>query len=531
MATSSMHKPGWRSRRRSRLSLVERAVPRLGRTPGSGDDIEAKPNEAPVRTESPPRIENTSEPVSIAKADTEAPAADGDVRLVHTTDAVDDEQSLIAEEDASLRQMSDDADEPPAEARTEVLVDDESVVTQDRTEAPGPEPGTQAVSMLDDETAGRAEAEPAALSSEMPPAVTEPPALENVTVDDTVPPPVLAVAADAPSTPTGQNPETSSKDGTLRLDWDDLIENGFVDPRDRGRPLAPNMDEIVRVLLRQALSDQASWRDRVILVTSPTERASKSTAAINFSLGLTTVGDHRTVLVDVDTTGPGAVERLGGTDRTGISEALADSDIGIDDLIVKTDLDRLTLVPSGPSDEELLDRFASHRMLTILRFLTENPDTLLIIDAPPILASQEAAVLSVVAGQVVMAVEAGVTTADQIEHALQRIGERHNVSLVLVETSGIVREDMPPQATAARNAPADRNRRAPLVKRRPSKFAAVAAGAVALGLFLSNPVGDTTSTVGYAQLIPGVATIAAVPPERLSFDDLASGSSFRQMGR
>ena len=34
--TTSMHKPGWRSRRRSRLSLVERAVPKLGRMPEDG---------------------------------------------------------------------------------------------------------------------------------------------------------------------------------------------------------------------------------------------------------------------------------------------------------------------------------------------------------------------------------------------------------------------------------------------------------------------------------------------------------------
>ena len=39
MTTTSMHKPGWRSRRRSRLSLVERAVPRLGRMPGDDDGV------------------------------------------------------------------------------------------------------------------------------------------------------------------------------------------------------------------------------------------------------------------------------------------------------------------------------------------------------------------------------------------------------------------------------------------------------------------------------------------------------------
>jgi receptor protein-tyrosine kinase len=252
-------------------------------------------------------------------------------------------------------------------------------------------------------------------------------------------------------------------DGPLALEWASLVDSGFTDPRARGEPLPSHMDPIIRTLLRQALSDQASWRDRVILVTSPTERVSKTTAAINFAFGLSSVGNHKAVLVDVDVTGAGAVGRLGGFNRVGITEALADEAVDVEDLVIETGLDHLTLVASGRPDDAIIDHFGSQRMPQILRFLTEDPDTILVIDAPPILVSSESAVLNVIAGQVVMAVEAGRTTADQIEHALQRLGDRHNVSLVLNASSGVVsygddvvvdsgpEADMPPKAEEAKS--------------------------------------------------------------------------------
>ena len=275
------------------------------------------------------------------------------------------------------------------------------------------------------------------------------------------------------------------------------------------------MHEIVRALIRQALSDQSSWRDRVILVTSPYQRTGKTTAAINFAFGLTTVASHHVVLVDVDTAGQGAVDRLGGgNDLNGITKALADESLALDEIVIRTDLERLTLVASGAGDDDNLDRFASRRMLQILRHLTEHPDTILIIDAPPILLSQEAAVLSVIAGQVVLAVDAGRTTADHIEHALQRIGERHNVSLVLNECSGIIKEDTP--APTGRPVPAATSRRSPNVKRRLPK--AAAAGVFAL-CFLALPSAGQSDADGAAVMPSGAISAANVlPPERLSLD-------------
>ena len=522
MTTTSMHKPGWRSRRRSRLSLVERAVPRLGLSSAPRDGT--KPPTVPP-SQAKPRGNTIAGAVAFA--------SDHDVGQTHARTAASDDQNVEQTAAPLSEQLSDETPPQPGDVHDPALEANEPSVALleadgSSIEGQGDISNADVMAPSDDGPAHLPADQPAlaSIDSQGSPAASQE-AERPVQIETSTDASLSSVPdtdADEAATPSVQPPQRSSSDPVFELDWDMLIENGFLDPRDRGRSLAPDMKEIVRVLIRQALSDQASWRDRVILVTSPSGRTSKSTAAISFALGLTTVDNHRTVLVDVDTMGPGAVDRLGCSGRTGISEALADPAIEIGNLEVRTDLDRLTLVPSGPPEGDILDRFASHRMLAILRFLTENPDTLLIIDAPPILDSQEAAVLSVVAGQVVMTVEAGRTTADQIEHALQRIGERHNVSLVLVEPSDDADETSPKAASFGGDLLSENDRRAAVAKRRPARIAAAIAGMVTIGLIMSMPADGKTSLHEETSQARDVATMATVPPERWPLDSLASGS-------
>ncbi len=508
MATSSIHKPGWRSRRRSRLSLVERAVPRLGRSVEKGEKT-ARGGE----TLSP----SSSKSSNISKVET-APALHGETGLSLDSSKPDHDHDHAPE--ATPPAQAPTLERIPKYAAAQVSdVDRTSPATEDEASALHPSSEQPAFAAIRTETSSpmadvlpSTEAQDDAGIEPTDRADMPPPLAEAATVSASLSARIEADRADAAAARSDEPAQAAGP--KLELNWDQLVDSGFTDPRDRSRPLSKNMDEIVRALIRQALSDQASWRDRVILVTSPYDRAGKTTAAINFAFGLTTVAGHHAVLVDVDTIGPGAVDRLGGGEFRGITAALVDQTIELDEVVIKTNLDRLTLVASGAADEETLDRFASRRMLQILRYLTENPDTILIIDAPPILLSQEAAVLSVIAGQVVLAVEAGTTTADQIEHALQRIGDRHNVSLVLNACSGTIGKDTP--KAARRTEPQAAKRRTPEVKRRLPR-AAAAAVAFAFCLLMLPAVGQASLSI-WAVSTPHVpmSSGSVLPPERCS---------------
>lgn len=500
MATSSMHKPSWRSRRRSRLSLVERAVPSLGRLPASDESARpAQPELADGAGDHAGRMPATTHEETSKEIDSKA-GADGaglpstvpssdpaDLPALPTTAvALRDADDLAVEqeprfdrrdaEEISWRTSDeDDAKDGAAnsafsdrQADAEVDDDIEQLISED-------EPASSTIADTADDSAPEQDTSTTLLNAQPDERSTvedEPSALEEdrqEAVEFTEP--VFGVALPA-----------SSPD--LTLDWAALVSQGFTDPRDRSQPLPANMGQIARALVRQALSDQSSWRDRIILVTSPREQRAKTIAAINFALALTTVDRHSVVLVDADVDNAGAVERLGGDVTRGLTTALCDDDIDIADLVVETDLDRLTLLASGLPQDDTLDRFASRRMLQVLRFLTKDPETILVIDAPPILLSQEAAVLSIIAGQVVLVVEAGQCTADAIDHALQRIGDRHNIALVLNESSGFDSDEASGPVGAkvgARAETADETQDPQIRRRLPKAIAAATILAIFIG--------------------------------------------------
>ena len=515
MATRSMHKPGWRSRRRSRLSLVERAVPRLGRvikpkdgpksTPAPKDPTEtSQSNDVTTLSEMDPRQKQAEVEVHDAEAVTSMSTASD---MSATDQAADERIQADAEPVETAISTSDAVLEPPAEpSEAQPLDENTSALAQTEDVQPAVDRGTDAKDepapikpVLEPVADGQVLSEQPAAEPALKPTVDQPPAAITEA-------PAAAFQADP------ENPSARRTGDDLKLDWAHLIASGFTDPRDR--PLPRNMSPIIRALVRQALSDQSSWRDRIILVTSPYERLSKSAAAINFAFGLTTVDGHRAVLVDADSTGRGAVDHLGGHERIGITDALADESLDVNDLVIGTDLERLTLVSSGAPDPDLVDHLASRRMLRVLRHLTESPETILVIDAPPILISQEASVLSVIAGQVVLAVEAGKTTADQIEHALQRLGDRHNVSLVLNESSGLQRHDAP--LVFGRNQPVQTKRRAIGIGRHLPKAATAAASALAMGLFVQQFQSEALASRALALQSQNPLTQLVVKPERWS---------------
>jgi len=505
-----MNKPGWRTRRRSRVSLVERAVPRLGRTSEPADDGKTKESlEAAVQTDD--EIIATSSVNDASNIEVDAVTAEQNAvmtppggALTSPADHVSTADDEALEARAQLRDnLSDQADLEGSENEASDRVTAEELVGGAVEAAERPLDQPPHIGGLVDRLK---EAEQRSASSPSDAARASDPAIDGNIVG-----PVIDIGA-AP--PAMSLPVKVRRD----LDWDRLMTEGFSDPRNGDRLLSSNMKEIVRALIRQAMSDQSSWRDRIILVTSPNERVAKTTASINFAFGLATAEDHQVILADVDTAGPGAVARLAvdAAGSKGIAEALADETVDIADLLVGTDLPRLTLVTSGEPDDQTFDRLASRRMLQILRFMTRNPKALLIIDAPPILSSQEAAVLSVVAGQVVLAVEAGRTTGDAIEHALQRLGERHNVSLVLIESSGVTDE---PLASAGSEMHYSGDHmagpRPSETRRRPAK-AAVAAVALLFGLIAHQSFDPSGPIVALPiQKIPILAERWS--PELLSF--------------
>jgi Mrp family chromosome partitioning ATPase len=111
-------------------------------------------------------------------------------------------------------------------------------------------------------------------------------------------------------------------------------------------------------------------------------------------------------------------------------------------VLMRTNVDKLTILPSGsphPKATELLASEAMNRLLEDMA--TRYPDRIIIFDSPPLLLTTEARVLATHMGQIVMVVRADVTEQRVVTEALGLLDRTKPVSAVLnkVESSLISR--------------------------------------------------------------------------------------------
>ncbi|WP_193369754.1 XrtA-associated tyrosine autokinase [Pelagibius marinus] len=215
-----------------------------------------------------------------------------------------------------------------------------------------------------------------------------------------------------------------------------LAKRGILTPGvERSRTV-----EEFRLIKRLVLSQRWEIQGRpgnTIIVTSALPTEGKTTTAINLAMSITAEEDLRAVLVDADFIKPDALRQLGISARKGLVDVLRDPSMDIGEVMLRTNIEKLSLIPAGQLDNRCTELLASARMDAIIKELSNRyEDRILIFDSPPILATTESVVLTAHMGQVVFVVQAGRTKRESVSSALELIGERPNLGLILNRTTG-----------------------------------------------------------------------------------------------
>jgi capsular exopolysaccharide synthesis family protein len=145
---------------------------------------------------------------------------------------------------------------------------------------------------------------------------------------------------------------------------------------------------------------------KTIVVTSPGPQEGKSTTVANLAITIAQMGT-KTLLVDTDLRRPVLHSIFNLSRSKGISNYLVGK-TDLEDVIFKTDIDNLYLMPCGtlpPNPSELL---GSKAMKQCIGELKEQFDIIL-FDSPPIMAVTDAAVLSSEMDGIILVVKAGQT--------------------------------------------------------------------------------------------------------------------------
>jgi receptor protein-tyrosine kinase len=136
--------------------------------------------------------------------------------------------------------------------------------------------------------------------------------------------------------------------------------------------------------------------------------------------------------VDGDVAHPDFAKRLGTRNSPGLLELLTRDDLEVGDVLVRTNIDNLSIIPAGVLHHRATELLASEQMAILLRELaTRYPDRMIVFDSPPLLATTEARVLATHMGQIVMVVAADDTRQRDVELALSMIENCGVVLMVL----------------------------------------------------------------------------------------------------
>lgn len=235
-----------------------------------------------------------------------------------------------------------------------------------------------------------------------------------------------------PQTPAAA-PEMPKQTPDVVIDLDRLSALGFVSPAQSNSPIAEQYRIIKRPLLRNVHGRGASpvENGNLMMVTSSVPGEGKSFTSINLALSIATELDHTVLLVDADVSKPSVLNALGLPPAPGLMDVLLGKR-QMEDVLLRTSVDKLSLLPSGMQHHRATEFLASEGMNRLLEELaTRYSDRIVIFDSPPLLVTTEARVLATHMGQVVMVVEAGRTTHGMVRQALSTI-ESCPVKLMLL---------------------------------------------------------------------------------------------------
>ena len=232
------------------------------------------------------------------------------------------------------------------------------------------------------------------------------------------------------------SPERSGR--RVELELGRLRARGFITPDSAKSQIADEFRVLKRPIIRNALGrvGERVRNGNLVMVTSALPGEGKTFTSLNLALSIAMEIDSTVLLVDGDVAHPTIPGLLGVPHAPGLLDLLTRDDLDFADAMVRTNVDKLTLLPAGARHRRSTELLASEQMASLLRELASRySDRIIIFDSPPLLATTEARVLATHMGQIVMVVAADATSQHAVNQALATVESCDVVLMALNKAS------------------------------------------------------------------------------------------------
>ena len=165
-----------------------------------------------------------------------------------------------------------------------------------------------------------------------------------------------------------------------------------------------------------------------VMVASAVAGEGKTITALNLALTLSESYLRRVVLVDADLRCPRVHELLDSAPIHGLNEALKASQPT--PLILTTVSPRLSILPAGQADPDPMGQLTGPRMASVMAELAQTFDWV-VVDTSPVVLLPDANLLAGMVDGAVIVIRAGQTSYDLVERAIQILGRKRILGLIL----------------------------------------------------------------------------------------------------
>lgn len=210
----------------------------------------------------------------------------------------------------------------------------------------------------------------------------------------------------------------------VEFDLDALAAAGIVSPNAPRSKIADQYRVIKRPLIANAMAKGASVvaNGNLIMVTSAVAGEGKSFTALNLAMSIATELDNTVMLVDADVARPSILRMLGLPASQGLLDLLIGDVPDLSRVMLRTNIDKLTILPSGTPHARATELLASDSMSRLIEDMAKRySDRIIIFDSPPLLLTTESRVLATHMGQIVVVVHADKTLQSDLQHAVSTI--------------------------------------------------------------------------------------------------------------
>ncbi|MDL2354167.1 MAG: XrtA-associated tyrosine autokinase [Pseudomonadota bacterium] len=223
----------------------------------------------------------------------------------------------------------------------------------------------------------------------------------------------------------------------VELDLNRMRDMGMVTAAGGRTMLVEDFRIIKRPLIKRAFSESADSTKpaNLIMVTSSVPGEGKTYCAINLAMSIAMELDHTVLLIDADVARPSVLRTLGLPAERGLMDILLDDKIDLADVLLRTNVDALSILSAGTSTPRATELLASQSMSNFVHEIANRyPDRIVIFDSPPLLLTSEAHVLATHMGQIVLVVESETTTQHAVKESLRQLEGCNNVNIIYNKT-------------------------------------------------------------------------------------------------